>query len=512
MSTVSANEMPLRIGDKADFARVAHCLKAAGFNETEVCRALKIERLSTLGEVKNESAQLKEVPELLALFIRLFLLMDLMPRAEVERLLNQGTLDAFLALDLIRIGEYGKDQYYTPIFLYPVVGLLIVSDRHTSPDLSPYTPPDVVFPAIFAGTLQFLRLIPQSVTGDVLDLCSGSGVAAILLSRHARRTVASDITERAAHFARFNAMLNDCPNLETRCGDLFAAVEGETFDRITAHPPYMPAPRAKVLWRDGGDTGEFLLRRIIEGLPQFLRPGGTACTVSLGLDTEEAPFEVRARKWLGEANGEFDIIFGLIHKRTTREILEGLSRPNTGLGKEDIKKLAAAFEREKTSKLVYGALVLHRRRDQSAEPWTTRVQIGEETEGADFEWAFKWHQRRLQPNFLEELAEARPRLAPRMRVQVTHVVHEGELVPADFVFESDKPFLSATRFDGDVVGLVMQFNGQITPAELYAKARADSSIPDQVSREDFVKMVATVLDYGYLVLDDMPHAANLKAT
>ena len=247
MNEGSRPEPPLRMGTPEEFARVVSVMSAAGFDEATVCRTVKIEEIADLNSVEPDC--LKDAPELLALFIRLFLFMDLVPRAEVERVLDRATVDSLLALDLLRIGEYGADRYYTPVFLYPVAGLIVASDRHTSPDGSAFEPPaDIVFPAIFVGTLRFLRVIPQSPAAEGLDLCSGSGVGALVLSKQVGHVIASDITTRAAHFARFNSRLNGCDNVEPVVGDLFSAVAGRTFDRITAHPPYMPTFRPTGHW------------------------------------------------------------------------------------------------------------------------------------------------------------------------------------------------------------------------------------------------------------------------
>ena len=116
---------------------------------------------------------------------------------------------------------------YAPVLLYPVGGFLIASDRHNSPDGSPFVPPaDIVFPAIFAGTLQFLGLVPSGPMEAALDLCSGTGIAAMMMGRTAGRAVAADITARATHFAHFNRLLNDCPNVAIVQGDLYAPVAG----------------------------------------------------------------------------------------------------------------------------------------------------------------------------------------------------------------------------------------------------------------------------------------------
>jgi methylase of polypeptide subunit release factors len=499
MNNTSWPEPPLRLGTREDFAQVFSALTAAGFDEATVCRTLKIEEIAGLNSVESADI-LESAPALLALFIKLFLFVDLVPRAEVESVLDRATLDALLALDLLRIGDYGEDQYYTPVFVYPVAGLIVASDRHTSPDGSPFTPPeDVVFPAIFVGTLRFLRIIPKSPCDEAIDLCSGSGVGALVMSKHVQRVIASDITTRAAHFARFNSMLNDCHNIEPVIGDLFSAVAGRTFDRITAHPPYMPTFRPVALWRDGGETGEALLIRIIKELPRYLRPGATSYIVTIGLDTEAGPFEERVRRWLGPTEKEFDIIFAFGNEVTAEEIVKGIGKRDAKAAPEDLERLQQAFKREQTVKIIYGALAIHRRVDVSAQPWTVRTRLSTATTGADFEWAFEWHRQRQRADFLHVLAGAKPCLSPHLRVRATHVVFEGNLVPTEFILESDKPFISAMKLDGPTVPIIARFDGQITPAELYQTASEE--LEEGVNQEDFLKLVAVLVDRGYLILD-----------
>ena len=49
-----------------------------------------------------------------------------------------------------------------------------------------------------------------------LDLGTGNGVEAILMARHARHVVASDVNARAIEFARFNGILNHAPAIDWR--------------------------------------------------------------------------------------------------------------------------------------------------------------------------------------------------------------------------------------------------------------------------------------------------------
>jgi hypothetical protein len=66
---------------------------------------------------------------------------------------------------------------------------------------------------------------------------------------------AIDVADRSTDFARFNARLNGLSNVTAVSGDLYAPVAGLTFDRIVAHPPYVPSRETTMVYRDGGATG-----------------------------------------------------------------------------------------------------------------------------------------------------------------------------------------------------------------------------------------------------------------
>ena len=47
---------------------------------------------------------------------------------------------------------------------------------------------------------------------------------------------------------------------------------------------------------------------MVEGLPRFLRPGGTFYALLMATDRENEEFEQRIRKWLGADEGSFDVV------------------------------------------------------------------------------------------------------------------------------------------------------------------------------------------------------------
>ncbi len=119
---------------------------------------------------------------------------------------------------------------------------------------------------------------------DALDLCTGSGCIAITLSKRLQGTfTAVDLSSEALTIAKENNDLLGA-SVDFRQGDLFSPVIGETFDLITANPPYLSEKEmsqipveltyepslALVSGRDGLD----LCRLIINEVNGYLRDGG----------------------------------------------------------------------------------------------------------------------------------------------------------------------------------------------------------------------------------------------
>jgi release factor glutamine methyltransferase len=147
------------------------------------------------------------------------------------------------------------------------------------------TPPGVFAPRSDAAML--LDGAAGYIHGDVLDLCSGSGVIALSVARDASCVTAVDASRLAVGTARVNAVLNR-RRLRVLRGDLFEPVGGARFDVILSNPPYLPTP-ADALGRigseawDGGPDGRALLDRICRQAPARLRLGGTLFLVHSSL-------------------------------------------------------------------------------------------------------------------------------------------------------------------------------------------------------------------------------------
>jgi hypothetical protein len=79
-------------------------------------------------------------------------------------------------------------------------------------------------------------------------------------------------------------ILNERNNVEVRLGDLYEAVEKNKFDCITANPPFVITARPSHKFRDGGEYGDDVLTRVLNGLPHYWTDGGFAQIVTFLYD------------------------------------------------------------------------------------------------------------------------------------------------------------------------------------------------------------------------------------
>ncbi|MFH9725999.1 HemK2/MTQ2 family protein methyltransferase [Streptomyces sp. NPDC017254] len=121
-----------------------------------------------------------------------------------------------------------------------------------------------------------------------LDLCTGTGVLAVVAARRGARATAVDISRAAITVARINARLHHC-RIRVLRGDLDAPVPHERFDLVTVNPPYVPcqdeaAPSrgARRSW-DAGTDGRLLLDRVCASAPRLLTPSGVLLLVQSSL-------------------------------------------------------------------------------------------------------------------------------------------------------------------------------------------------------------------------------------
>jgi methylase of polypeptide subunit release factors len=140
----------------------------------------------------------------------------------------------------------------------------------------------------------------------VLDLGTGCGIQALHATRHARAVVGTDISARALAFARVNALLAGVEDQVTlRAGSMLEPVAGEQFDLVVSNPPFVITPRTPGVpayeYRDGGRSGDAIVRELVTGVGAVLAPGGVAQLLGNWEVRRGEEWHERVGQWLEES-------------------------------------------------------------------------------------------------------------------------------------------------------------------------------------------------------------------
>ena len=152
-------------------------------------------------------------------------------------------------------------------------------------------------------------------TGRALDLGTGCGIQAFHLLHHCQHVTATDISERALAYARFNILLNaealsvdpDCleDRVSLRRGSLLEPVAGEEFGLVVSNPPFVITPRSagedaadQFTYRDGGLPGDGIVASLVADLPGVLAPGGWAQMLGNWEVAAGSSWEERPKSWV----------------------------------------------------------------------------------------------------------------------------------------------------------------------------------------------------------------------
>jgi len=185
-----------------------------------------------------------------------------------------------------------------------------------------YVDERVIVPRSFIAELLNEQLAPWIESPDViehvLDLCTGSGCLAILATEafpHAQ-VDAVDLSGDALEVAARNVAdygLQD--RIELIESDLFAALQGRSYDVIVSNPPYVNADSVAALPAEyqaepalalgSGEDGLDATRQILAQAKAHLNPGGLL-VVEIGhnRDVLEAAYPTLPFTWLDTAGGD----------------------------------------------------------------------------------------------------------------------------------------------------------------------------------------------------------------
>lgn len=409
--------------------------------------------------------------------------------ADLVRLLALGVaVPASSALQpYARAGLLREDQgWWVPVArLASLDGLLLAGDLPEGSRHAGYVAPVSHSSRVAAG------LTVRAAVRTGLDLCTGSGVLALLLARHCTHVVATDVAERALAWAAFNAALNAL-SLELRQGSFADPVQGERFDAVVANPPYVVGLGEDLLYRGTALPGDGVSELVVRALPGLLAADGWAGTTL----SWAGPGTQRPRQWLEGA----DVQAWLLTART--------------LG-PDWHALAWS---DPAAPPVARARHAHRWADGLRAAGVEAVSDGALVLRASTHAGWHESEARLpaapgHPTYLPSVLAARqagpqpgdrPLLAPGCRLEDTG--ERGRLVRWDGT-------LPALDLDEASVRLVRACDGRTDLAALVARAAAGAALPEGAVEPEVLTLLRTLYTEGALVpaaLPEAPSASTLR--
>lgn len=476
-------------------------LERAGYSEQAVCERLSLSSICDFKIVGNQAPLDPEIPDAAALLTRLFLEGGYVTEKQAHKLLGDGALEILLALGLVMPDPPDAEQWSATALLYPTRCLYVASDRAHNADGSTFVPPpDIVYPAIIRNTDLFLTLLPPGRCGAFLDLCCGTGIAALVAARSSEQAWATDIAPRSTHFTEFNRRLNNISNVTVVESDVYAGVAGQTFDRIAVHPPYVPVFKQQWIFDSGGEDGEQVTRRVVAGLPKHLRPGGRLYCLAMGSDRDQ-PFELRLREWLGAQEGEFDV--GLFVRKTldppeyaTRSVL---ARKGSA---SEVQAFQAQFRNLNIRSLVYGLIVIQRH-DAARAAFTVRRRR-QGTGAAEAEWLMAWESAAARRDIAAHVLKSHVTAAAACQLRTVHELQAAEWTPTDYTLSTDHPFPMESKTQPAIAQMLPRCDGSRTALELLDELKSEGLLHPDTPPGAFAELLKTMISGGFLEIEGYP--------
>jgi methylase of polypeptide subunit release factors len=473
------------LGRSGKFEELREFLRSAGYTEGFLCGRFGLKRAEQFELDRGRRAPLPEAASAADILTALYLAGEFASVEQAERLVGRDGVGLLRGMGLLAIDAGGR--CHGTVALYPLADLHIASDRWSNPGDAPFEAPnDTVYPAFIPNTRLFLEHVPRGECGSFLDLCAGTGIAAILAARQgAREAWAGDIAERCTRFAEFNGRLNGVANFHPVTSDLYGSLG--SFDRIVAHPPYVPALQPKWIFFSGGEDGEEITRRIVEGLPAHLNDHGVFLALTMGSDRSDAPFEARIREWLGEGGRDFDIALIV---RKSYEPHEFAVR--NGQESETWKKL---FTRLGVESLVYGFVVIQRRTG-ARQTFTVRRQASSGARRTPWEWLLAWESADKESLILERPLHR----GCDAEFQVRHRLEDSGWTPQRYTLRTEWPFSMECDAHPWMANLIALCDGRATGRD-QLRVLVENEVVPAIPEEEFARAVAALVSGGFIEVE-----------
>ena len=486
------------LGQSGCYEEVLQLLRSSDYTDAFICKRCNLRRAEEFEIDRKKRPPLPRPESAADVLLQLFLAGEALKLELAASLLGTENIALLEGMGLLSGSDSG--EYYSTVSLYPVEELYIASDRWNTPDGAPLKDADdTVYPAFIPNTRLFLQHLPEREDVHFLDLCAGTGIAALRAAkRGAAQSWSGDIAERSTRFAEFNRRLNGIPNARIVTSDLYQSLAGLRFDVIVAHPPYVPTLQPRWIFASGGSDGEEITRKIVEGLPDHLNDGGCFMALTMASDRAARPLEYRIREWLGARHTEFDIAL-IIRRELDPQTFAFRANRDTIRTREESEKWNELFAKLQIQSLVYGFICIQKRAG-TGRPFTVRRQTPTSSR-SPWEWLIQWETASHGDTLPDIILNSRLYASQRTEFDVQHKLEQGLWTPSKYTFRIDYPFSMECDAQSWMAHLISLCNGQVTGRDALRILVEKSVFPKSTGEIEFAQAAASLVSGGFIEVE-----------
>jgi hypothetical protein len=277
---------------------------------------------------------------------------------------------------------------------------------------------------------------------------------------------------------------------------LYSSAAGKIFDRIVAHPPYVPVLEPKYVFYDGGQDGEHITRRIIQELPAYLEDGGLLVCVSLGSDRVDDPFEQRVRSFLGDGHEEFDV--ALFVRSEMEPATQALNDVVRGRGSvEQVQIWREVLQKLRIVSFVFGGIFIYRH-GEKRKGYTIRRSMDEKAGLPEIESLMQWERHVARGEDTGILQRSHLKATSECRLTGNYKLREGNWTLESQKLFIDVPFKMQLEAPEWTLQLLSECDGTRAGEELFESMKAQGTIQPETPFQDFADVLTVMVSGGYV--------------
>ncbi len=391
-------------------------------------------------------------------------------------------------------GEWVSPQ----VLLTPCESVWIASDLHQhrrSGDVSEHILP-LNLPARY-----LCHFLIRRPAGAGLDLCSGNGLHAMMLSGFCQQVTTADLSPRSEMFCQFNAALNGYGRLTSHTGDRFEPLKGQTFDVIVCNPPFVITPEGEEKFHANTMNLDGFCRELIRAVPAHLNEGGICQMVCEWVELPGQSWEERLEEWWDGFDGDVWIIRANTQFPESYVRTRSLDAELTPDEQRARRQAWSAYLEGRQVRAIHGGIITMRRRERG--PYWRRIDalevsvdraIGEEMAALmtaeDFLLAHGPDE--------EGLLDWCPRVSPSVLLDQRSSWSGGQWETESSVLSTRHGLTGKLQVDPSILEFLTHCRGETPLRELFAGLASRVGVSPDAMRDEFTQMVRQLVKRGYL--------------